>query len=122
MVTVYEDAVHLVVAVQAIDESEHILCCDRRRRRVEETGEAELLASGDLALHVELGGRIFADEDGSKARLDASGGERANFVLQFGENFVANLEAIEDACSHEALAFTERKQIITHAKTVTGDS
>jgi hypothetical protein len=117
----YEDAIYLVVAVQAVDESEHVLRGDRLRRRVEETGEAEFLASGDFALHVELRGRIFADEDGSEARLDASGGEGANFVLQFGENFIANLEAIEDACGHETLAFTERKQIITHAKTVTGD-
>jgi hypothetical protein len=34
---------------------------------------------------------------------------------------VANFQAIEGECGHEALAFTERKQIITHAKTVTGD-
>jgi hypothetical protein len=47
---------------------------------------AEITASFDFGADVDLGGRIFADEDNREARLDALGGEGEYFLAAFGKN------------------------------------
>ena len=76
-----EDAVDVVVAVEIVDEFKHVLGCGRGERRVQPTGDAELFAGGDFAFDVELGGRIFSDEDGGETGTDALGVEARDFVL-----------------------------------------
>ena len=51
----------------------------------------------------ELGGGIFADEYGRKTGANAFGGKARDFVLEFGEDLIANFCAVEDACCHSAL-------------------
>ena len=100
-----EDAVDVVVAVEIVDEFQHVFGGGGGQRRVQPTGEAELFASGDFAFDVELGGWIFSDEDGSEAGTDALGVKACNFVLQFEEDLVADFESIKDACGHAGLTF-----------------
>ena len=115
-----EDAVDLVVAIQAIDEGEHFFGGDSCPGRTQEAGEAELFASSNLALDVKLRSGVFADEDRGETGANACGGERADFALQFSKDSLTNFQAIEDARGHVLFAFTKREQIITHAKFVTG--
>ena len=112
----HEDTVHVIVVIQVVHNSKKLPRGGAFRGCKEAAREAKLFASGDLAFHVELRGGVFADEDGSEARPNARSGKQANFVFQFGKDFVADFESIENACRHRALAFVQRNRIITHGK------
>ena len=105
-----ENAVDGVVIVQVIDEAQHLVGGDGGGRRVHPTGQAELLARGDLGFDVELRSGIFTDENGSQAWANALSGETGNFAFQFSEDFVADLGSVKDACGHSVLAFIEQKK------------
>src|SRR6267378_216925 len=95
-----EDAVHAAVGVEVADELQHVIGGDAGGRGVQPTGNTELFAGGDFAFDIELRGGIFADEDGGKAGADALRMELDDIGLQFGEDFVADFQAVEDACGH----------------------
>src|SRR5713226_10355138 len=111
-----ENAVDGVVVVQVLDEAQHLVGGDGGGRRVHPTGQAELLARGDLGFDVELRSGIFTDENGSQAWANALSGETGNFAFQFSEDFVADLGSVKDACGHSVLAFIEQKEMIAHEK------
>src|SRR5712692_377449 len=95
-----ENAVDGVVVVQVLDEAQHLVGGDGGGRGVHPTGQAELLAGGDFGFYVEQRGGIFADEDGSQAGANAFAGEADDFAFQFSEDFVADLDSVENACGH----------------------
>ena len=101
----HENAVHLVVAVQAFDERKQLKSGHRGRRRDELARQTEFFASRDFALYVELRSGILADENRSKARPHAGRREKPDFVFQFGDDLPAYLVAVEDSCGHAQLAF-----------------
>ena len=107
-----KDAVDVVVVIQVIHNSEKLPRGHGGRWCEEAARQPKLFAGGNFAFHVELRCGIFADENGSKAGLDAGGGQHANFVLEFGEDLVPDFLAIENACSRAPLAFLKRKRII----------
>ena len=100
-----ENSVEVIVAIQILDDGQQIESGDRGGRREERTGEADLFACGDFAFDVELRSGVFSDEDRGEARTNAGRREQTNFVFQFGENLIADLRAIEEACGHVVLAF-----------------
>jgi len=100
-----EDAINIIVAIQIIDHGEHVESSYRGRGSKERAREADFFASGNFAFDVKLRCGIFAHEDGCKARANSGGRKQADFVLEFGEDLVANFGAVEDACGHAVLAF-----------------
>ena len=105
-----QDAVHVVVAIQIVDNGEHFESADRGGRSDESAGEANLFAGGDFAFDVELRSGIFTDENGCQAGADPRGGEQADFIFQLGENLVADGLAVKDARGHSRLAFSAEAQ------------
>ena len=95
-----EDAVDRIVVVEILDQFQKSFGGDGGRRRVQPVGHAEMFAGGDFTFDVNLGSGIFADEDRGKAGANALGGEASHFGFQFGEDFVANFQAIENLCWH----------------------
>ena len=95
-----ENAVNGVIVVQVTNEAQHLVGGDGGERRVHPTGEAELLAGGDLGFDVQLRGGIFAGEDRSQAGTNAFAVEAGNFAFQFREDFVANFRSVEYSCCH----------------------
>ncbi len=79
---------------------QHVIGGNAGGRGVQPTGNTELFAGGDFASDIELRGGIFADKDGGKAGADALRMELDDIGLQFGEDFVADFQAVEDACGH----------------------
>src|SRR5437867_12370220 len=63
-----EDAVHVVVAVQIFHNCEQIERAYRGGWRQQRTRPAEVLASGNFALYVDLRSGIFADKHRREAR------------------------------------------------------
>ena len=100
-----EDAVHLVVALQIFHNREQIEGAYRGGRRQQRTRHAEVLASGNFALYVDLRSGIFTDKHRREARPHPCRREQPHFVLQFREHLVANLVPVEDPCAHSPLAF-----------------
>jgi hypothetical protein len=113
-----QNAVNVVVAVQVFDHGEHVEGRYRNWRGDESTRESDLFAGRDFTFDVELRGGIVANENGCETGANSGGHKQANFVLQLGENLVANLCTIEDACGHVLPTFAVRKEIIAHAKTL----
>ena len=58
----------------------------------------------------EPGGGIFADEYHRKTGANAFGGRARDFVLELGEDLIANLCAVEHTCRHLALRFGLRAE------------
>src|SRR5437879_13335200 len=100
-----ENAIHIVVAIQVLDDGKQVESGYRGGWRDERARERQLFARGGLALDIELRGGIFTDKNCSKARPHTGGRKQANFVFQLGEDLVTNLSAVEDACGHAVLAF-----------------
>ena len=95
-----EDAVDGVVAVEVIDELQHLAGGDSRGRSVHPTGDAELFAGGDFAFYVKLRSGIIADKHGGQAGANALGGHGGDFDLELGEDGVADFKAVKNAGSH----------------------
>ena len=74
------------------------------------TGEAEVVAGFDFAFYVELRGGIISDEDGGQSCADVLVQiEVDGLPAKFGEDFVADFQAIEDARGHaEIIAWGEK--------------
>src|SRR5262249_196514 len=104
-----EDAVHVVVAIEIVHELKHVFGGGRSGRSVQPACQAELFGGGDFAFDVDLGTGIFSDEDGSESGADALRAQASDFVLKFDKDLVADLESIEDACSHARLTFGKMK-------------
>lgn len=64
------------------------------------TGHAKLLARGDFAFDIELRRGVFPDKNSGKAGPDSLRVKTGDFGFQLGENFVADFQAVEDACRH----------------------
>jgi hypothetical protein len=114
-----ENAVDVVVTIQIFDHGEHFESPYCGQWSDESAGEAELFASSDFGFYVKLRGGIFADEDGGKAGANSRCGEDADLVAEFGEDLVADFEAVENARGHAELAFVVRREIIAQGKTLT---
>ncbi len=56
-----EDAVHVISAIQIIDDGKKLGGCDGRGRRDLKAGEAQFFAGRDLALYVNFRSGIIAD-------------------------------------------------------------
>ena len=64
----------------------------------QETREAQLLASGDFAFHVQLGGGIVAYKHRGEAGVNIGAAERRDVRLQLSVNLIANGVSVEDPC------------------------
>lgn len=96
-----EDAVDAVVAIEIVDEFQEIVGGAGGGRSVHPAIEAEVMAGVDFAFDVELGGGIFSDEDGGESGADVLVKvEVDDLGAKFGEDFVADFEAVEDARGH----------------------
>src|SRR5579885_726549 len=95
-----QDAVYGVVAIEVLDNAQHIERGSLRGGSDESAGHAELLAGGDFALNVKVRGGIIPRENGSKARLDPNGIQDGDLVLKLGKDFVADFVAVEEARGH----------------------
>jgi hypothetical protein len=56
-----EDAVHVIVVIQVVDDSKELSCGGACGKCKEAAREAKLFASGDLTFHVKLRSRVFSD-------------------------------------------------------------
>src|SRR5260370_40370013 len=97
-----EDAVDGLVAVQSVNEAQHLFSADGCGGCVHPTGDAELFARGDFGFDVELRGGIFADEDRSQTRANAFMAKADDFVFQLGEDFIADFSSVENPCGHRS--------------------
>jgi hypothetical protein len=96
-----EDAVDAIIAIEFVDELKQILRGAVGGRRVHPTGEAEVVAGFDFTLHVQLGRGIFSDEDCGESWADVLFQvEFHHLGTNFGEDLVADFEAVEDARGH----------------------
>src|ERR1700730_5306691 len=95
-----EDAIDVVVSIQVTYELQHVVGGNSSGRGVQPTGHAELFAGGDFTFDVDLRCGIFADEDGSEAGANSLRAEFGKIGFQFGEDFVADFQAVENACGH----------------------
>jgi len=104
-----ENAVDVVVTIQAIDDGEEIFGADGSRRSEKPARQAELFARGNFAFYIELRSGAFADEDGGEPGTNACSDKGTNLVLQLGEDLVPDFQAIEKARGHE-VSLSERRR------------
>jgi hypothetical protein len=95
-----QNAVHGLIAIQFVDQREKFFSGDDGRRSMHPTGEAELFAGGDFGFDVQMRSGIFANQNSRKTRTNALRGELLDFDGQIGEDLVANLGSVKDACGH----------------------
>ena len=89
----HEDGVDALLLVQLIDDGEQFGGGDGDGRRVLLAVDAQVVAGFDLVADVDLAGRVLADEHDGQARRPF---ERCNARLGLTQNFVTNLDAVED--------------------------
>jgi len=79
-----EDAVDIVAVVEVVDQVQHLVGRDALGRCEQLAEDTEFATGFDLAADVDLRSGDFADEDYSKARLDAGGPQRLDLGGDLG--------------------------------------
>ncbi len=99
-----QDAVDAIVGIELVDEAQQIVSGAVDGGCVHPAVEAEVMAGGDFAFYVQLGGGILADEDGGEAGADMLVQMQIDDLgAEFGKDFVANFQAVQDAREHEEI-------------------
>jgi hypothetical protein len=62
--------------------------------------KADVAAGLDLVAHVDLAGRVFADQDHGKAGLLAAGGEGGCALADFGTQLLGKLDSVDQLGGH----------------------
>ena len=73
-------------------------------------GQAELLARGNLGFYVELRSGIFTDKNSGQTWANAFASHARNFAFQFGEDFIADFDPVENACGHSISLSSSKKK------------
>ena len=63
-------------------------------------GHAQLLAGRNLALHINLRSGILAHQHGREPWANPMAMQLGDLRFQFSENFVADFQAVQNACGH----------------------
>src|ERR1700722_9622981 len=106
-----ENAVHVISAIQVIDDCKKLGSSDRRRRRDLNAGEAQFFAGRDFAVHVNFRSRIVADEYSGQPGANPGGGKRRNLGAQFRVDLVTDSTPAKDARRQKNSSFRESAMI-----------
>ena len=107
----HQDAVDRRIAVEPVDQRQKFVGGGLGRRAMELADDAGLFAGLLLVPHIDLAGRIFADQNGGQARRHAGGAdERGHILGDFRPNLLGQGLSIEDRSSHGSSS--ERKELL----------
>nr|CUV15163.1 protein of unknown function [Ralstonia solanacearum] len=95
-----QDAVDARVAVQRVDAAEQVGLGQVGRVAVEDGQEAVVFARLDLVAHVDLAGRVVADQDDGEAGLVAASGESGGALGGFGAELLGKRVAVDELGGH----------------------
>jgi hypothetical protein len=104
-----ENAVHVVTAIQVIDDRKKLGCCDRREGRDLNAGEAQFFASRDFARYVNFRSGIIADQYSGQPGTNPCGSKRRNLGAEFRVDLVADSTPAKDARRQKELLFSRKR-------------
>jgi hypothetical protein len=96
----HEDAVHLLVGVQLLDERDELVLRDARVEVVVPRLDADLGHGLALAAHVDLRGGVVTHEDRREAGRDPLVAELTHLLGDFLANVRGDRLAVDDLCRH----------------------
>ena len=97
----HQDAIHPLVGVELIDQSEELGLRSQRRQVVGERHDADLFTGATLAAHVHRGGWVIADLDDCESGAPcAAGYRRGDGPAHLGLDVLSQLPAVDELCCH----------------------
>jgi hypothetical protein len=106
-----ENAVHIISAIQVIDNCKKLGSRNGRWRRDLNAGEAQFFAGCDFALYVNFRSGIIADQYSGQPGTNPCGSKRRNLGAEFRVDLVADSTPAKDARRQKGSSFLESAMI-----------